>query len=149
MSHKICNKCQIKQNVKNFNFRAGCKLRRGDCKKCASSYNKANYQKKRGKLLSQVKDYQLKNPDKQLAVILKKYKISLETYTSMLDGQNGKCKICGIKPEKRLAVDHCHTTGKVRAMLCAHCNLAVGNVKEDPIIAANLLEYIKQFKTPK
>lgn len=56
------------------------------------------------------------------------YGITVEIYNQMLADQGGKCKICEALPtEKRmLAVDHCHTTGKVRALLCHTCNNLLG-----------------------
>jgi hypothetical protein len=57
-----------------------------------------------------------------------KYGITLEQYNLMLSDQGGTCAICGVPPgEKRaLAVDHCHKTGRVRALLCASCNVRLG-----------------------
>lgn len=56
------------------------------------------------------------------------YKITFEQYVAMVAAQSGTCAICRQppKPGKRLAVDHCHTTGVVRALLCIPCNIAVG-----------------------
>ncbi len=63
------------------------------------------------------------------------YKITAKEYDQMIEDQNGLCKICN-NPEmtmnmlkdgfKKLAVDHCHTTGKVRGLLCVKCNGALG-----------------------
>ena len=58
-----------------------------------------------------------------------KYGITDDEYIRMLEAQGGVCAICG-KPEKKqqwghaiaLSVDHNHTTGKVRDLLCHHCN---------------------------
>ena len=66
----------------------------------------------------------------------RRYGITKDTYMAMLEEQEWVCKICK-KPEtakhprtktlKRLSVDHCHTTGKVRGLLCTSCNVAVGH----------------------
>jgi len=61
------------------------------------------------------------------------YGISVEEYDAVLDIQQGTCAIC---PEtvsdvyrvgkiRRLAVDHCHITGKVRGLLCGKCNMSL------------------------
>ena len=57
-----------------------------------------------------------------------KFGISLDQYNVMLAEQNGFCKICNKTcPSGRdLAVDHDHTTGKVRGLLCKNCNQALG-----------------------
>lgn len=56
------------------------------------------------------------------------YKLTPEQHTAILHAQNGVCAICRKPPGggKRLAVDHCHATGVVRALLCTGCNVAVG-----------------------
>lgn len=62
----------------------------------------------------------------------KKYGISTETYEQMLASQGGVCAICHTKPDgKDLAVDHCHTSGKVRGLLCSNCNTALGLFGDD------------------
>lgn len=71
--------------------------------------------------------------------IRKKFGITGAQYDLMLQEQNGVCAICE-KPEthayksgrpRTLAVDHSHTDGKVRALLCFACNSAIGLFKED------------------
>jgi hypothetical protein len=53
----------------------------------------------------------------------RRYGISSEEYETLLDAQDGVCAICKSPPKKnRLHVDHCHETGLVRGLLCAHCN---------------------------
>ena len=76
---------------------------------------------------------------------LKKYGISLEDYDRMFEKQNGNCKTCGL-PEinQRLAVDHCHETGKVRGLLCSRCNLVLGRVEENTETLWNMIEYLKE-----
>jgi hypothetical protein len=60
------------------------------------------------------------------------YGISLADYDLMLADQGGVCAICKKAPEKRLCVDHCHTTGKVRRLLCGKCNSMLGFSEDDP-----------------
>ncbi len=56
---------------------------------------------------------------------LKKYKITPEHFAALYEFQDGKCAICK-KPELRLNVDHNHSNGKVRALLCRGCNTGLG-----------------------
>ena len=57
-----------------------------------------------------------------------KYGISLEAVQSMIEGQNGRCRICNnlFTDTKSTHVDHCHTTGAVRGILCQRCNVQLG-----------------------
>jgi len=59
--------------------------------------------------------------------------ITLADYDRMLEEQNGVCAVCGQQDKHyRLAVDHCHTTNKVRGLLCSPCNLGIGKFKDQP-----------------
>ena len=89
------------------------------------------------------------NPSKMKAIDRKgklrlKYNITVEEYNEMLALQEGVCAICG-KEEKRrpLSVDHCHTTGKIRGLLCSSCNLAVGLIGDSSIVAARIVRYLE------
>ena len=72
-----------------------------------------------------------------------RYKISIEEYEQMLVFQNKKCQICEEPLEpKKTVVDHCHTTGNVRGLLCYNCNNAIGFLKENIRSALKLIDYI-------
>jgi len=59
--------------------------------------------------------------------LLKKYGITLDQYNTMLEQQNYCCAICKTEPTNiALAVDHCHTSGKIRKLLCSSCNRCLG-----------------------
>lgn len=68
----------------------------------------------------------------------------------MLEGQNHVCAICS-RPETRgktkyLSVDHCHTTGKVRGLLCAKCNTVLGYMNDNPDYLTKAMEYLKKHE---
>lgn len=75
-----------------------------------------------------------------------RYGITPDTYYKMLTDQNNRCACCG-KHENdehhRLAVDHNHITGSVRALLCSNCNRAIGFVQEDISILQNMIQYLE------
>jgi len=78
--------------------------------------------------------------------IRKRYGITEAQYNLMLQAQNYVCAICE-KPcsaRKRLGVDHCHKTRKVRGLLCVKCNNAVGLFNDDPNIARKAAEYLSK-----
>ena len=65
----------------------------------------------------------------------KKYGITLADYDTMLRLQKRVCAICkrhSPNPNFGLAVDHCHTTKKVRGLLCTNCNRGIGHFADDP-----------------
>ena len=71
-----------------------------------------------------------------------RYGITEEQYDQMLEKQNHTCAICNEKPKGNLAVDHCHTTGKVRGLLCANCNKGLGMFKEDENRMKKAMQYL-------
>lgn len=78
---------------------------------------------------------------------LKKYNISYEDYMNILEKQQGKCLGCyrtESQINKRLSVDHCHKTGRVRGLICFTCNLVIGNCYENIDTLNNLIEYLKK-----
>ncbi len=73
--------------------------------------------------------------------LMKHYGLTLEQYTKMIEDQHNCCSICEKKFDK-LVVDHCHTTGKVRALLCNDCNTGLGMFKENKSTMLNAIKYI-------
>lgn len=73
------------------------------------------------------------------------YGISGEEFAALLASQNGRCAICGTDApggKGAFHVDHCHDTGRVRGLLCHHCNLMLGNAKDDPARLAAAIRYL-------
>jgi hypothetical protein len=70
----------------------------------------------------------------------KKYGITESEYQERLVQQQNVCAIC--KRSEPLRIDHNHTTGKIRGLLCHACNVAIGFLGEDPIRIYALLDYL-------
>ena len=74
------------------------------------------------------------------------YGMTFEKYEAMLDEQNNVCAICSSPPpdhhKKRLNIDHCHTTGRVRGLLCDVCNRALGLFKDSPDVLLKAISYL-------
>lgn len=78
-----------------------------------------------------------------------KYGITLDEYGSLLRAQRYCCMLCGIHQGQltyKMAVDHDHDTGKVRALLCRPCNQAIGLMKDDPRTAERAALYLRFHK---
>lgn len=84
--------------------------------------------------------------------------ITIDDYDRMLKLQGGKCAICGKSSEtdkdrwtskrgerkrRRFSVDHCHKTNNVRGILCARCNIGIGNLGDDPEIIRKAAIYLE------
>lgn len=74
-----------------------------------------------------------------------RYGITLEQYVGMVKDQNGLCKLCQLplfdEPRKPV-IDHCHETGKIRGVIHNRCNVAIGMLRDDPVLVKRALEYL-------
>lgn len=79
--------------------------------------------------------------------LIKTYGLNETTYQKLVTTQHGLCAICLQPPKinKRLYVDHCHKTNKIRGLLCATCNTFIGKLKEDPILLSRSRSYLARF----
>ena len=134
---KLCSKCKQIKSYDDFSVSARNRSgRMSDCKSCRNAHRKATHDPLRARGYNLRRNYQLTN----------------EQYEAMVESQHRACAICGtheslLLPHKSqpgyLHVDHDHTTGVVRGLLCNPCNTALGNVREDPLIVHALLAYLQ------
>lgn len=117
-------------------------------KKEISHYAKKYYILHQKELLKQGKEYYKKFPEKFWIKKLKKYGLTIDSYNKIFAAQKGKCIICGNtnKNKKRLFVDHNHTTGKIRGLLCYKCNTTLGNVQDNIEMLEKTIVYLKNNK---
>lgn len=83
-----------------------------------------------------------KNKDGQLR---KNFGITLLDYNAMLKSQLHACAICGRSnglDKRQLSVDHCHTTGSIRGLLCDNCNHILGKAKDDTAVLRAAITYL-------
>ena len=120
--------------------------------KAANSLLKSYDQNNAEERKSYLKDHREAFPDVWKNSYLKKrYDISLAEYTVMAVAQGNICAICK-KPEtemrngnvKALSVDHNHTTGENRELLCTACNKMIGLACEDVSILQNAINYLNK-----
>lgn len=77
------------------------------------------------------------------ARLRRKYGMTVENYNRMLLLQNFGCAACRRRPDEELVIDHDHRSGRVRGLLCRHCNTVLGLVFEDPENLSRLANYIQ------
>ena len=108
--------------------------------------------KNREKIRAYGRQWKKNNPTTSNESYKRLYGITEEDYLRMLKEQNEVCKIC-LKPEtakakdkvKRLSVDHCHMTGKVRGLLCHKCNTTLGKYEDNIETFERFIEYLSAF----
>lgn len=157
-----CNGCNTTKSLTEFTKDkadpTGYTYRCKECRKKASSvWAKANPDK--------VKQANLDNREKRKKFysseegrrssrkswLKKTYNLSIEEYEKLLVAQDGKCAICN-EPESKerwrcLAVDHCHTTGNIRQLLCWKCNSGLGLFNDNKQLLTNAIKYLETHES--
>lgn len=109
---------------------------------------------KRKKHAAAMRRWRAKNPQRHAEskanYDLKRFGMSLDDYRARLESQGGRCAICltddprGRGITRSFAVDHCHASGRVRALLCHRCNGALGMVGDNPETLSRMISYLKE-----
>lgn len=95
------------------------------------------YEKNKEKALKRCRGHELRKFWPELTL-----EQCLDRYNSMLIAQDYKCQICSKTPVRKLNVDHCHTTGKVRGLLCGNCNRGLGLFFDNPDLMLSAIKYV-------
>ena len=107
----------------------------------------------REKLKAAAKSVPSAQPERRKPSRLKEsFGITMEQFQGMQEAQEGKCAICGVKAtgSKRtdhLFVDHCHTTGTIRGLLCNNCNFGLGHFKDNPELLTKAADYLTKLSS--
>ena len=123
---KLCPRCETLLPIESFGTnRKGYPL--SYCRSCWAKVGRENRRKARAKNPGKFKEYYFRADLRRL------YGITPETYAQMMADQSGLCAICSVRMDgtskrKTAAVDHDHETGRIRALLCCHCNMALGTL---------------------
>lgn len=144
---KPCKKCKVPKALDEFYVNEH--LVDGHvsvCKSCWNQRQKNTLAKLPRKVIAQrQKNWRKKNPEKAFEILIKsKYGCSLEQYHALVKLQNDVCAICKKRcsKNKRLSIDHDHTSKKVRGLLCNNCNALIGYAKDDPKLLEEAIKYL-------
>lgn len=115
------------------------------CSKCLDWKTYDQFQKDKARLMNLVN---ICASCKSAYDIQKKYGIGLEEFTDLLAKQGGGCAICGAtrgsKKSESLFVDHDHKTGKIRGLLCSHCNSMLGHSRDKVSNLRRGIQYLER-----
>jgi hypothetical protein len=136
---KKCIACGIEKDLSLFHkagFESdGRQKYRSRCSDCIKPVTKNRYHSNKEHLRKTVRNHQLKAM----------YGITADDYEKMKEEQRDKCFLCGGKDKKRLSVDHCHDTGRVRKLLCSSCNFALGLFRDNPELLRKAADYVERY----
>ena len=130
---KYCKSCDTTKPIDDFYLRNKTSMvRHSTCKECDKKRVKENHD-----------PVVYRNAELQ-----RRYGITQQDYEVMIAEQNNQCAICNAtEPGGRhnsgyFVVDHCHTTGKVRKLLCHNCNTALGLVGDNVDTLHKMINYL-------
>lgn len=140
-----CEKCG-KSIIKTVHNKKYC----NDCGKSMSWYKPENRTKYRD-IVAEHKYYEKHKDKVKLRSMTRhlrtKYGITPEDVTAMKSSQDNKCKICGDDLSTvKSCIDHQHTTGKIRGILCHRCNVGLGYFKDSTDRLLSAITYLEETK---
>jgi hypothetical protein len=141
---KTCSGCTTAKPLAEF-YRS---KRSGDgyqyrCKDCSRSTLRKWQEDNREHHNLATSQWRQSNPDAIRAHKRKwKYGLTQEAFDALMDAQGGTCAICGVIMAPP-CVDHCHSSGRVRGLLCSPCNLGIGQMRDDPSILIAAADYLR------
>jgi len=141
---KMCGKC--KKNLPRAQFSPHRRMKSGlqtYCKKCARDWHHEHpdYVKKKNE------EWRKNNPNYGRNWLrLRIQGITPEMVEELRNAQNNKCAGCGMVFENSKTniehVDHCHSSGVIRGLLCRNCNIILGLCKDKTETLINLFNYL-------
>lgn len=157
---KQCPRCKEILSIENFRLRGG--KRKGYqayCKECSKTklsewqrtHTKNNTDSARRWRDKNVPRVTQKRRTRQILKSCREHNITVEEYCALYDAQGGCCAICKehqSEHKRRLALDHCHSTGTVRAFLCGRCNTSLGLMRDSPSLLRLAALYLEKYQQP-
>jgi len=143
---KICVHCSEEKPFDDFHKNARNKKdgRQSSCKPCNNDRVRKWQSENPDKFESNWKK-QAQAPDYHHRRRARKYGLTVQQLDELLEDAGGVCMICSQPAHMYLVVDHCHTSGVVRGILCEKCNQGLGMFKDNPEYLQNAITYLAQF----
>lgn len=158
---QACVSCGVVQPIENRHFRSCSELRNGKpyayrkrvCRKCEHEKRGVHRQANRDRT-NAIRRANATYAKHRNGNLKKNYGITVVEYDAMLKAQNYQCAICEKESTEihrsgrpiTLVVDHDHTTGKVRGLLCGSCNRGLGDFKEAQSTMVKAIRYLRAHK---
>ncbi len=166
-----CTTCLVEKDDTAFYFRPGGK-RRTCCKTCSNVVAAAHQKKHKVRYNGYAAAYRARNPGKTAAATkrymkrnphmtehntlmkrVQQFGLTLDLYHAIAERQDFLCAVCGEEPKKvksnrnsfdDFVIDHDHETGRYRALVCVTCNVALGMLRDSPVIARAAADYLEK-----
>ena len=123
MGKQTCKACDVSKPLFDFSYRKDNNKYRTVCKSCRATTEAA-----------------------------KRYGTTVKAVDEIRQAQGNACAICGVHADEivhatfsinPLVIDHCHTTLKIRGLLCPTCNAGLGHFKDNPELLLSAAKYVQ------
>ncbi len=151
---KTCPRCKVTKPLNAFAKRSDRPSGvQSKCRECNSIMGKSRRVADPAAARKRVRDWQKANPDKhrdncRRQLLRGKYGITPADYDAMVVAQGGRCAIClacrADTRGRRFYIDHDHSTGKVRGLLCHYCNVGIGSLKDSITVVQDAAAYLQR-----
>ncbi len=143
---KQCKKEKLKSDFhKDSSTVAGI---RAICKTCVQENRQADPKKAKRKEWRDAQDKRLLRAGAMVSILRKLgYVVTKTDYLNILDEAGTICPICENEFIKTPSMDHCHSTNKIRGLICNDCNIALGLFKDSKVALLNAIRYLEDFET--
>lgn len=130
---RTCAGCKAAKPASDFYYNWKREEFTARCKPCHSEASKQLYAEK--------SKFRILQND---AYYRKQYGITLLEVEEMKQKANNQCQICSVDfdTKNRPRVDHCHSTGRVRGLLCHKCNVALGLLHDSADLLRKAADYV-------
>jgi hypothetical protein len=134
-----CCRCKNRMPLENFSRSGGAGRLNSRCRPCHAEYTKSHYLAN----TDYYKEKAIRNrPARHIA-----YGLTDAAFQRLLDNHSGCCGICGQDVDP-LVIDHDHSNGRVRGLLCGNCNRGLGFFKDTPDYLRSAAAYLEVSPTP-
>jgi hypothetical protein len=129
---KGCRVCGVEKRLEQFPLQpAGRHGRHPVCKPCRAAEERRRYARQRDSILARARTDQRRRARVRWRAVARKYGLTEHEYRALYVAQRACCAVCE-RRTARLVVDHDHSVGIVRGLLCVNCNFALGELEDDP-----------------
>ncbi|TES92002.1 MAG: hypothetical protein E3J87_06400 [Candidatus Cloacimonadota bacterium] len=148
-NNKVCSKCKKEKSFSGFYNKSSAKDgKNSQCRDCRLDYVRNN----RESILATRRKYNSKDTTRR-KTNARNHGMTIEEYDNFFAVRNYQCEVCGMTQKESyrlfnvdLCIDHCHTTGENKGLLCNVCNPAGGMLKDDPDLAFRLWRYLERTR---
>lgn len=132
---KRCKVCGLEKPIQEFYMQLDATKKRryakAQCKLCDNARRAKHYEEHR--------------EEARWQAVFKKYGLTQQSWSKLFESQGSCCAVCRSESPnwgRGWLIDHCHTSGKIRGVVCTNCNLLIGHAQDNISILEATIKYL-------